>query len=58
VGGHLGLSGTLSARARAQGRRLPRAAGELERLLDDRFGIHHTTLQVDHDQPAPLLEFQ
>jgi cobalt-zinc-cadmium efflux system protein len=32
--------------------------GELERLLDDRFGIHHTTLQVDHDQPAPLLEIQ
>jgi cobalt-zinc-cadmium efflux system protein len=27
---------------------------ELERLLDDRFGIDHTTLQVDHDQRGLL----
>jgi len=29
---------------------------ELERLLDERFGIHHTTLQVDHEAPDELLD--
>jgi cobalt-zinc-cadmium efflux system protein len=29
---------------------------ELERLLDDRFGITHTTLQVDHQSDGHLLE--
>jgi len=29
---------------------------ELELLLDDRFGIHHTTLQVDHEHPEQLLK--
>ena len=29
--------------------------GELERLLHDRFGIHHTTLQVDHEHEPRLL---
>lgn len=30
--------------------------GELERMLDERFGIDHTTLQVDHDGAGRLLE--
>jgi len=30
--------------------------GELERLLHDRFGIEHTTLQVDHVHPERLLD--
>jgi cobalt-zinc-cadmium efflux system protein len=30
--------------------------GELERLLHDRFGIHHTTLQVDHEHVEKLLD--
>jgi cobalt-zinc-cadmium efflux system protein len=25
---------------------------ELEEMLDERFGLHHTTLQVDHAQAA------
>jgi len=29
---------------------------ELELLLDDQFGIHHTTLQVDHEHPERLLK--
>ena len=29
----------------------------LERMLDERFGLHHTTLQVDHQAPE-LLELQ
>ena len=29
--------------------------GELERLLHDRFGIDHTTLQVDHEHEPRLL---
>ena len=29
---------------------------DLERLLDDRFGITHTTLQVDHQSEGHLLE--
>jgi cobalt-zinc-cadmium efflux system protein len=29
---------------------------ELERLLDDEFGIEHTTLQVDHATEAGLVE--
>jgi cobalt-zinc-cadmium efflux system protein len=28
---------------------------ELERLLDARFGIEHTTLQVDHEREPELL---
>jgi cobalt-zinc-cadmium efflux system protein len=31
---------------------------ELERLLDERFGIGHTTLQVDHDQAGRLLSIE
>jgi cobalt-zinc-cadmium efflux system protein len=31
---------------------------ELEQLLDERFGIAHTTLQVDHDQAGRLLSIQ
>jgi cobalt-zinc-cadmium efflux system protein len=31
---------------------------ELERLLDDRFGIHHTTLQVDHEAEHGLLDIE
>jgi cobalt-zinc-cadmium efflux system protein len=30
---------------------------ELEQMLHDSFGIHHTTLQVDHEQePSGLLQ--
>ena len=28
---------------------------ELEQLLDERFGIEHTTLQVDHSRAGELL---
>ena len=31
---------------------------ELERLLDDRFGIQHTTLQVDHEAERRLLDIE
>ena len=31
---------------------------ELEQLLDERFGIAHTTLQVDHDQAGRLLSIE
>jgi cobalt-zinc-cadmium efflux system protein len=31
---------------------------ELERLLGDRFGIHHTTLQVDHEAEHELLDIE
>jgi len=31
---------------------------QLERLLDDKFGIDHTTLQVDHQSASGLLEIQ
>jgi len=31
---------------------------ELEHLLEDRFGIDHTTLQVDHDQRGRLLSIE
>jgi cobalt-zinc-cadmium efflux system protein len=31
---------------------------ELEQMLQDRFGITHTTLQVDHDQRGRLLTIQ
>jgi cobalt-zinc-cadmium efflux system protein len=30
----------------------------LERLLDERFDLHHTTLQVEHEAPDELLEIQ
>jgi cobalt-zinc-cadmium efflux system protein len=29
---------------------------ELERMLDERFGMHHTTLQVEHEHPQRLLD--
>jgi cobalt-zinc-cadmium efflux system protein len=29
---------------------------ELEALLEERFGIEHTTLQVDHSLPPQRLE--
>ncbi len=31
---------------------------ELEHLLEDRFGIHHTTLQVDHEAEGGLLDIE
>jgi cobalt-zinc-cadmium efflux system protein len=31
---------------------------ELEHLLEERFGIEHTTLQVDHDQAGRLLSIE
>jgi cobalt-zinc-cadmium efflux system protein len=31
---------------------------ELERLVHDRFGIHHTTLQVDHEAGEELLRIE
>jgi cobalt-zinc-cadmium efflux system protein len=31
---------------------------ELERLVHDRFGIHHTTLQVDHEAGEELLSIE
>ena len=31
---------------------------ELERSCDDRFGIHHTTLQVDHEHGEELLDIE
>jgi cobalt-zinc-cadmium efflux system protein len=31
---------------------------DLERLLDDRFALDHTTLQVEHEAPEQLLEIQ
>jgi cobalt-zinc-cadmium efflux system protein len=31
---------------------------ELERLVHERFGIHHTTLQVDHDAGEQLLRIE
>jgi cobalt-zinc-cadmium efflux system protein len=31
---------------------------ELERLLRDRFGIEHTTLQVDHEHDGELIELE
>lgn len=31
---------------------------ELERLLADRFGVEHTTLQVDHERSAELLSVE
>jgi cobalt-zinc-cadmium efflux system protein len=30
----------------------------LERLLEDRFDLHHTTLQVEHEAPEELLEIR
>ncbi len=31
---------------------------ELEELLRDRFGIEHTTLQVDHEHAGELLDIE
>ena len=31
---------------------------DLEQLLTDRFGIHHTTLQVDHEAADELLDIE
>jgi cobalt-zinc-cadmium efflux system protein len=31
---------------------------ELEALVDERFDIHHTTLQVDHEAREELLSIQ
>ena len=52
VGGHLRLPGAVGARRRARRRRLPRAAPRAAALLEERFEIHHTTLQVDHEVGA------
>jgi len=32
------------------------ARREMQRMLDERFGLDHTTLQVDHEDPGELLE--
>jgi cobalt-zinc-cadmium efflux system protein len=32
-----------------------RARRDLERMLEERFDIHHTTLQVEHQEPPQLL---
>jgi cobalt-zinc-cadmium efflux system protein len=34
------------------------ARRDLERLLDERFDLHHTTLQVEHAEPARLLSIE
>jgi len=34
------------------------ARRELERVLDERFDLHHTTLQIDHEEPAQLLSIE
>jgi cobalt-zinc-cadmium efflux system protein len=31
---------------------------ELEQLLEERFGIRHTTLQVDHEAAEELLDIE
>ncbi|MDP2712834.1 MAG: cation diffusion facilitator family transporter [Solirubrobacteraceae bacterium] len=31
---------------------------ELQTVLHERFDIHHTTLQVDHESPQPLVQIQ
>ena len=31
---------------------------DLERVLEERFDLHHTTLQVEHEAPEELLEIQ
>jgi cobalt-zinc-cadmium efflux system protein len=31
---------------------------ELEAMLNERFGLDHTTLQVDHAQPDGLLQIE
>ena len=31
---------------------------DLERVLEERFDLHHTTLQVEHEAPEKLLEIQ
>ena len=43
----------------APGRRLPRASGASSRSCSrERFAIEHTTLQVDHERAAALLEIE
>jgi cobalt-zinc-cadmium efflux system protein len=32
------------------------ARREMQRMLEERFGLDHTTLQVDHEDPGELLE--
>ena len=51
-----GLPGARRPRARRAGGRLPRRRRELEVLLEDRFSIAHTTLQVEHEDAEALLE--
>jgi cobalt-zinc-cadmium efflux system protein len=34
------------------------ARRDLERLLEERFDLHHTTLQVEHAEPAELLSIE
>jgi cobalt-zinc-cadmium efflux system protein len=34
------------------------ARRDLERLLEERFDLHHTTLQVEHAEPARLLSIE
>ena len=34
------------------------ARRELEQVLEERFDLHHTTLQVENAVPAPLLAIE
>jgi cobalt-zinc-cadmium efflux system protein len=34
------------------------ARRRLERVLDERFGLHHTTLQVEHEHSQRLLSIE
>ena len=58
LGGHVRLPGARRARRRRGRRRLPRRRRELQALLRERFGIRHTTLQVDHESWNELIEIE
>ena len=54
----VGLPRARRARARRAGRRLPRAPRASSSALHERFGIDHTTLQVDHEAAQQLLDIE
>ena len=59
LGGRLGLPGALGARARqAATPTATRSRRSLEQLLRERFGLTHSTLQVDHAGEDELIELQ